>query len=338
MNPATAPMRTSFAHIPAFGLAATVDLIQRAEAWGFDGAWVPDQAFYLDPYPVLTAAGLATSRITLGVGVTNAAARHPLLTARLAATVAEAAPGRMRLGLGTGNRREYLQPLGYSSEQGAQRCGEAVRVIRSLLAGERVDHRSDLLTAAGVRLAMNAAPMPLYVAGIAQRILTVAGEVADGAIVGFASEAALATAMGQLKSGRANGDLRAEQDVVAWNIAIVTDEPAAEYDRIRPFIAHKIAPASRSILRSVGFDDEVVERIRADYWALGPERAAAHVTDDMVDVWSWIGTPSQIADRMRSLRALGITEVCVLSIEKDLDRMTRNLEAFATQVASQLAD
>ena len=333
MTPPTPRLRTSFAHIPAFGLSASVELIKRAEAWGIDGAWVPDQTFYLDPYPVLTAAALATHTITLGVGVTNAAARHPLLTARLAATVAEVAPRRMRLGLGTGNRREYLHPLGYSGERGAERCREAVRLIRSLLAGERVDYQSDLFTASGVRLAMGPAPMPLYVAGIAPKILHVAGEVADGAIVGYASEAGLAAAVRQLSAGRVDGELAAPAPVVAWNIAIVTDDPGPEYDRIRPFIAHKIAPASRATLLSIGFDADAVDRIRDDYWAHGPERAAAHVTDEMVGVWSWIGTPDQIAGRIRLLGPLGVTEVCVLSIDRDLDRITRNLKSFATHVA-----
>jgi 5,10-methylenetetrahydromethanopterin reductase len=212
-------------------------------------------------------------------------------------------------------------------------------MIRSLLAGDLVDYQSDLVTASGVRLAMEPAPMPLYVAGIAPKILQVAGEVADGAIVGYASEAGLAAAMSQLSAGRAEGDRQASaHSVVAWNIAIVTDDPGPEYDRIRPFIAHKIAPASRATLLSIGFEAEAVDRIREDYWADGPERAAAHVTDEMVEVWSWIGTPDQIADRMRPLGPLGVTEVCVLSIDRDPDRITRNLEAFATRVAPLLND
>ena len=111
-------LRFGFAHVPSEHVDRHVELVQLAEELGFDCAWIPDQTFYRDPYVVLAALARATSTIALGVGVTNPFTRHPAMTARAIASVEELAPGRVALGVGAGNVRELLAPLGLPSSDG----------------------------------------------------------------------------------------------------------------------------------------------------------------------------------------------------------------------------
>src|ERR1700761_3094700 len=73
-----------------------------AEEAGYDGLWHADERFFRDCWAGLTVAALSTSRIRLGICVTDPYVRHPALTATAFATVDEISGGRAVLGLGAG--------------------------------------------------------------------------------------------------------------------------------------------------------------------------------------------------------------------------------------------
>ncbi len=177
-------MRFGFSHHPAEHYARHVELVKYSESIGFDTAWIPDQTYFRDPYVMLAACAAATERIELGLAVTNPFTRHPTTTARSAATAAEFAPGRFRLGFGAGNRRELLVPLDLPLDDTPGRCVEATEIVRGLLAGERLDYDGRHYRARGVELEFAAEQVPIYIAGRGRGMLRAAGQVADGVIVG----------------------------------------------------------------------------------------------------------------------------------------------------------
>ena len=76
---------------------------QRAEALGFASAWFEDsQMVAADPFVVMAAAAMNTSRIRLGTGVCIPSNRIPPVTANMLATLNSLAPGRIDWGVGTG--------------------------------------------------------------------------------------------------------------------------------------------------------------------------------------------------------------------------------------------
>jgi alkanesulfonate monooxygenase SsuD/methylene tetrahydromethanopterin reductase-like flavin-dependent oxidoreductase (luciferase family) len=87
------------------------------------------------------------------------------------------------------------------------------------------------------------------------------------------------------------------------------------------------------VLRAVGLQDAEIERIRDVYWADGAEAAAAHVTDAMVDHWTWIGSAEEVAERIAPLRELGVTEVAVIPYTSDLGELSATVREFGTTVA-----
>jgi alkanesulfonate monooxygenase SsuD/methylene tetrahydromethanopterin reductase-like flavin-dependent oxidoreductase (luciferase family) len=132
------------------------------------------------------------------------------------------------------------------------------------------------------------------VAGIAPRILKVAGACADGVIINLASPDILAYALQHVQRGRRQpGASAAALEVVAWVYTLISDDRAKAYDLIRPMVAHTIAPTAQATLRAAGMSDETITAVSEAYWAYGPERAASFVDDRVVDHWAWCGPPEE---------------------------------------------
>jgi F420-dependent oxidoreductase-like protein len=110
----------------------TVAVARRAEALGFESAWVFDH-FHTTPdpldtitfeaYTTLTALAGETKRIRLGQIVTCAAYRNPALVAKMISTMDVLSGGRMELGLGAGWKREEFEAYGYEFPSTHDRLG-----------------------------------------------------------------------------------------------------------------------------------------------------------------------------------------------------------------------
>ena len=122
-----------------------------AEEAGFDFAvfsdhyhpWLPSQEHSPFTWTVLGAVAQATSRMELATMVTCPIIRyHPAIVAQAAATLSELFPERFWLALGSGEAsNEHITGDRWPTKETRRaRLGEAVAVIRALLAGETVSH------------------------------------------------------------------------------------------------------------------------------------------------------------------------------------------------------
>ena len=128
-------------HLPVFGPAATRDgvLLLRAADGGaraIDSLWVSDHVVipgrirsrypynatgdfplapdtdFLEPLTVLALVAGATGKIRLGTSVLVLPHRHPVLAAKMLATLDHLAPGRVILGAGVGWMQEEIELFG----------------------------------------------------------------------------------------------------------------------------------------------------------------------------------------------------------------------------------
>ena len=334
-------MKFGFAEIPSEDYRRHVDLVKRAEELGFDYAWTPDQTFYRDPYVMLALAARETERIGLGIGVVNPYTRHPAMAARAIATLHEAAPGRITLGVGAGNRQELLGPLGFEISHDAARCRETVEIIRALLTGEKVAYEGRHYVARDVELlTAEASGVRLYIGGRGPQILRAAGEVADGVIIGgLSTTAGMRYVWDHVREGAA----RAERDVsvldvVCWISCYLTERPAERREAIKPWVAHFIGEAPRDVLEALELPAEVVNRIKEAYAERGSEGAARYVTDECVDSFSLITEPDRGVQRIEILSKAGVTQFCMLLPVGSVDEHRRQLEEFAERVFPRFPD
>ena len=172
---------------------AFVDGARRAEDLGLDSVWVFDHLWPLGgsrQHPVLECwtalawLAAATSRIGIGTLVTRSSLRNPALLASMAATVARVAPGRVTVGLGSGDdkSRDENEAFGIPYLAGEARLRQlrsTLEVLMQARAGRQVDVSDDTVTVRGLPAA-SPADLRLWVGGWGPRVVRLAAERADG--------------------------------------------------------------------------------------------------------------------------------------------------------------
>ncbi|MBV9856552.1 MAG: LLM class flavin-dependent oxidoreductase, partial [Streptosporangiaceae bacterium] len=152
-------------NVPNFGDFADpgtfAELARRTEASGWDGLFVWDHVVHhkdvrrdiADPWILLTAAALATSRIRLGTMITPVARRRVSKLAREVTTLDRLSGGRMVLGAGLGAPLEdEYATFGEPSEPRvvAARLDEGLTALDLLWSGEPVSFRGEHVVVDGV--------------------------------------------------------------------------------------------------------------------------------------------------------------------------------------------
>jgi coenzyme F420-dependent glucose-6-phosphate dehydrogenase len=178
-----------------FGPTELLELTKHAEARGFAVAAVSD---HLQPWrhrgghapavlPWLGAAATATGTIRLGTSVLTPTMRyHPAIVAQAFATLGVLAPGRVFLGVGTGEAMNETPITGGEFPPRKERrrmMAEAIEVIRRLWTEERVDFEGDYYKLR--RATIYDRPqerIPIYVAASGPLAAKLAGRVGDGFI------------------------------------------------------------------------------------------------------------------------------------------------------------
>jgi 5,10-methylenetetrahydromethanopterin reductase len=151
--------------------------IARCEDAGFDGVGVHDHpSSGRDVYLALALAAQATRRLRLFPATSSPVVRHPLVLASLAHSLEEIAPGRALLTVAPGfiSTRSMGKPRASVAVM-----REALGELRRLLTGEAVPFGP---TPTRLRN-RSATPTPVYLLAAGPRMIELAGEVADGALL-----------------------------------------------------------------------------------------------------------------------------------------------------------
>jgi len=158
-------------------IPGVVDFIARCEDAGLDGVGVHDHPHRgRDVYITLALAAARTRRLRLYPATSSPVVRHPLLLASAIHSLQEIAPGRVALTVAPG----FLAARAIGRSRGTVAVmREAVLAIRRLLAGEPAEFEGRTS-----RLLNTSAPAPLvYLLAAGPRMVELAGEVADGALL-----------------------------------------------------------------------------------------------------------------------------------------------------------
>jgi len=173
-----------------------LDVVQHAEATGWDGVWVADHfmgdgtAFGAVDTPMLEATaalgGLvaATDRVRLGSLVFGTTYRHPAVLANWAASIDRMSNGRLVLGVGAGWQTNEHDQFGIELppvRERVDRFAETCEVLRGLLRDERTtfDGQWFHLTDALCEPKPVQSPLPLLVGGKGDRMLGITARFGD---------------------------------------------------------------------------------------------------------------------------------------------------------------
>ena len=178
-----------------FGPRELLDFAVVAEEVGFDSVVVSD---HFQPwrhhgghspfsFAWLAAVGERTSEVKLGTSVVTPTFRyHPSIVAQAMGTLGVMYPGRVFLGVGTGESMNEVPAIGIEWPGFKERFGrlkESVELMERLWREERVTYEGEYFhTVNATVYDKPEQPVPLYIAGSGQSAARLAGRVAAGFI------------------------------------------------------------------------------------------------------------------------------------------------------------
>ncbi|CAN5726003.1 glucose-6-phosphate dehydrogenase (coenzyme-F420) [soil metagenome] len=307
-----------------------------AERQGFDSVVVSD---HFQPwrhtdghapfsFAWLAALGERTSRVILGTSVVTPTFRyHPAIVAQAVATIGSLNPGRVMLGVGTGESMNEVPVLDIEWPESPERFArlkEAIELIRKLWSEEFVTYQGQYYkTRAATVYDRPEEPIKLYVAASGPAAARLAGRVADGFICTSGKDPALysetllpAVAEGASKASR---DYDGIEKMIEMKVSFDTDKQRAKEDtRIWAALA---LPSEKKM----GVEDpREMERL-AD--ALPLDQAASRwiVSDD----------PDEHVERIRPYVELGFSHLVFHAPGPDQERF---LKLYGEQILPRLRD
>jgi len=328
-----------------FGFCVMADIeeigfFSHAEALGYNSVWVADsQQLFSDCYAVLALAARQTSRLHIGPGTAIAGTRIPSVHAAAMASINRLAPGRVFLGLGTGNTA--MRAMGQKPMRMAQ-FAEYTRVLAALLRGEAVNYthhgvtRPIKLLIHGERYMLLDPPIPLYVSGFGPRAMGIAGEHGDGLIFVVPPRGVpVADALGHARQGasRSGRDMSGFRNCAMVNIGVLEPGERPDSDRIK-------AALGPNVMASVYYFYDAweergvapppfLQRIWDRYCALVAQTPPEHrhfrthefhytklhpgewdlLDAQLLQDTCMIGTPEELTERIRALHRDGLQEL-----------------------------
>ena len=137
-------------------------------------------------------------RLAVEVGVFLLALRHPLVAARQIASLAQAAPGRLTMGVGIGGEdRHEFEVCEIDPATRGRRTDVAIDLVRRLLAGETVDGDGRFYHFADARIRPTPVPaIPFVVGGRSDAAVRRAGRLGDGWLGAWCSPRRFGEAVG----------------------------------------------------------------------------------------------------------------------------------------------
>ncbi|GAB2480261.1 TIGR03564 family F420-dependent LLM class oxidoreductase [Streptosporangium sandarakinum] len=278
------------------------DRIARGADDGFSSAWISN-IFGLDALTALAVAGSAVPGIELGTAVVPSYPRHPAALAQQALTVNAALDGRLALGIGLSHRIVIEDMYGYGFDRPARHMREYLSVLLPLVRGERADFDGETLRAHVQLSTPGAGDMPVLIAALAPRMLSLAGEKADGTVLWMTGPKTVAghVAPAVTEAARAAGR-PAPRIVCALPVCVTDDAEAARTRAGEVFAGYGDLPSYRAMLDREG--------------AAGPADVAI------------VGNEDEVAAQLAALAEAGVTDFVAAEYVRDDDRTRRFLKTL----------
>jgi probable F420-dependent oxidoreductase len=273
----------------------------------------------VDGFTPLSLAAAWSPSLQLGVAIIPAYTRGPALLAQSVAGMAEAAPSRFTLGLGTSSDVIVSRWNGIEFAEPYKRVRDTIRFLRTALAGEKVDQEYETFTVRGFRLARPVEhPPPIFLAALRPGMLRLAGREADGVILNWLSAEDVATVKPEIGAAVP----------VAARIFVCPTEDAGLARAVgrRMIAAYLNVGVYAAFHRWLGRGPELEPMWNA--WQSGDRKAAlAAITDDVVDALVVHGSFDECRAHVGRYVAHGIDipVMAVIPLDQPLEAVLKGL-------------
>ena len=278
---------------PAVSLAAvagrrkaTLELAQRLEQEGFSGIYCPS---FGDGMGLCEALALVTREIAFGTSIANIYTRHPADYAQSAALIHELSQGRFRFGIGISHGPTHDR-LGLSV---GTPLSDIRRFVHDLQAG--AGQAGDL--------------PPLTLATLRQKMVQLAGEIAQGAVWANAARSHMTQSLRHLPAEK-----RQDPEFFIGNMiptCIDDDRAAAAAVHRRTLSSYVRLPNYQNYWIEAGFEEEM-QAIRQALANKEPDKIPALMSDRWLQQVTLYGSAAEVREGIEAWYETGITTLIVV--------------------------
>ena len=298
---------------------------------GYTDLWSAE-AMGADGFTPLTLASVWTPSMRLGTAIIPVFTRGPACLAQSAASLADAAPGRFVLGIGTSSNVIVERWNGIAFDEPYKKMRDVVRFLRSAFAGEKIKTEYDTMSISGFRLGIRPEiPPPILVAALRPGMLELAGREADGAIINWLSAEDVATVAPYVRRHGQQPD-GTDKEIVA-RIFVCPTEDAETARTVGRFAiaAYLTVPVYAAFHEWLGRGDQL--KGLWEHWKAGDRAAAlAAIPDEVVDQLIVHGSPAECRAHVQRYVDNGVTTPALAVIPPpgtDLRQALRDLAPTA---------
>ena len=285
---------------------------------GYPDAWSAE-ADGTDAFTPLALAAAWSPSLRLGTAIVPTFTRGPALLAQSAAALADAAPGRFVLGVGTSSDVIVERWNGIPFEEPYRRTRDMVRFLRAAMTGEKVDETYDTFQVRGVRLGRPPAVVPpILVAALRPGMLRLAGREGDGAVINWLGSVDVPKVVAEVGPGK---------EIVARIFVFPSEDRELVLTVGRRMVAAYLnVPVYAAFHEWLGRGELLGDMWAA--WKAGDRKAAlAAIPEAVVDDLLLSGSPDQVKEQVQAYVKAGVTTtaLAVVALGMDLRQVVRDL-------------
>jgi probable F420-dependent oxidoreductase len=280
--------------------------IEELAALGYTDLWSAE-AMGADGFTPLALASVWAPSMRLGTAIIPVFTRGPACLAQCAASLADAAPGRFVLGIGTSSNVIVERWNGVAFDEPYKKMRDTVRFLRAAFAGEKIKTEFDTMTINGFRLGIRPeVPPPILVAALRQGMLELAGREADGAIVNWLSADDVATVAPFVRKHAEKPDGSDKEIAARIFVCPTEDRDLARAVGRYAIAAYLTVPVYAAFHEWLGRGEQLAGLW--DHWKAGDRPAALEaIPDSLIDELIVHGSPAECRDHIQRYVDNGVT-------------------------------
>ncbi|MEY4606593.1 MAG: hypothetical protein RLY45_1353 [Actinomycetota bacterium] len=270
----------------------------------------------VDAFTPLTLASAWEPRLRLGTAIVPAYTRSPACLAQSAASLADAAPGRFAIGIGSSSNVIVERWNGVPFVEPYKKVRDVVRFLRDAFSGEKVSKKYDTFEISGFRLGVRPEfTPPILVAALREGMLRLAAREGDGAIINWLSADDVTRVAGVVRDAAGGAD----REIVCRIFCCPSENAEMVREGARYAIAAYLnVPVYAEFHRWLGRGEEL--QPMWDAWKAGDRKAAlAAIPDSVVDALVVHGSPEQCRATIDRYFANGVTTSSLAILQFDPD-------------------
>lgn len=285
-----------------------LEIAEAAVDAGLTGLWIGEMASF-DAFALATAVGMRAPGLRLNVGPLPISVRNPVAVALGASSVATLTGCQIDIALGASSPVMVAAWHDREWSHSAARMRETIQCLRPILRGERADYDGRYVRSHGFRL-RHPLPHTSIGVGVFGPIMTqLAAQYADEVVLNLASPERVAQVRQQVDHHAAAAG-RTSPHLTVWVPVALRPGEAALLQLADQLAIYLAPPGYGEMFCGLGFAD-IVERARSG--ARRSELAAA-IPLELAEQLAAVGSPEQVAARLRTYLQAGADTVAVIPV------------------------